>query len=208
MLKRLVAIAIMLPCLAGFGQKLSTKEFDAEAIHRVEIEADNVFKVTVESSKSKKISLVTAIEGETFENILVTSVNTYGVLKIGTAFTPFYVPRNDKLTAHKVISAEMTLTVPEGITVVVESNLATVYGSGNFQRFDVSLASGSCFLSDFTGNAKLHTKQGTILVSAGNGVSGKAISRYGMAINELPKRKKYLIEAESLYGTVKLLRTQ
>jgi hypothetical protein len=208
MLKSFLLIGIFLWSSFSFGQKLSTKEIDAQGINIIELTADTVFAIKVLSSSTNKITLTTAIEGETYENILVTTSHTNGILKIGTAYTPYFQPRNDKLTAHKVIAIEMTLIIPENLVVSVKSAIATVYGSGSFEQFNVALSAGSCFLTEFRGNARLQTKEGAIEVEALTKVSGSAVSKYGTVVNELPKRKRFHIEAESLYGVVKLLRTR
>ena len=73
---------------------------------------------------------------------------------------------------------------------------------------NISIENSNCDLRNFSGNAHLKTVKGNITVVANNDVSGKAFSKYGIVKNELTSNKKFLVEAESIHGSISLLQTK
>ena len=86
------------------SQKRLFKEYDAQGIESISIDSDEIFQIRLISSKTDKIRIYTIIEGETFETSLLHSKLTEDQLEITTGRTPDFVPFNDKLSAHKILS--------------------------------------------------------------------------------------------------------
>lgn len=189
----------------SFAQKIIEREIDASSISVIEINSDVVFNITITSKDITKVKIRTSIEGENFENILLSIIEEEGRLRITPEFTPFFEAKNDKLAAHKVIAIEMELIVPENIEIKIKSNLATVKTIGKFRSIEASLGTGNCILENFSGNALIKTKQGFIRASANKSVYGIANSKKGSVTNELTTKGKYRIEAESFEGDISLI---
>ncbi|WP_034260196.1 hypothetical protein [Altibacter lentus] len=190
------------------AQKMLQKEWDVAGIHSVILQSDVVYKVQILSEEINTINLITTIEGETFENVLIEATEEAGVLHLSTGYSPYFVPENDKLAAHKVLGIEMVLKVPKKLRVSLHSALASVKAVGTFTHLEVALEQGDCELLQFTGNATLQTLTGAIVVYATQGVSGTAVSKKGEVINLLPTTGDYKINAESRTGTIQLLQTK
>lgn len=192
-----------------YSQKILEREWDALAISSIEIDSDAVFNVKISSQKSsEKIILKTYIDGETYESVLISASVENKKLKISTGYSPFFSFKNDKLAAHKLISIEMELLVPEDMELAVFSSLASVTANGSFKMMRTELYNGNCLLKEFSGNAILQTRLGTITAYCKPNVAGKANSKDGKIINKLPKRAKFLIVAKSTHGAITLLQTE
>ncbi|MAP54229.1 hypothetical protein [Altibacter sp.] len=190
------------------AQKILEKEWAATGMHSVILQSDVLYNVQIFSEEVNTISLLTTIEGETFENVLIEATEKAGVLHLSLGYSPFFIPENDKLAAHKVLGIEMVLRVPKDFSVSVQSALASVMAKGTFTHLEVALAQGDCEVFQFLGNATLQTLTGAIMVYAKQGVSGIATSQTGEVLNVLPANGDYKIHAESRTGTIQLLQTK
>lgn len=206
MLKTIVYILVgIIFSSEGVAQKTLQKEWNAGAVDTLSIVSDAIYSIEIKSVETNTISISTSIEGEHYESVMVNAVTTGRKLNISTGFRPYYIPENDKLAAHKILSIEMHIVVPENIAVVVYSELASVTGYGQYRYFEVALGGGRCYLYDFIGNARLYTTNGEIVVHTFPGVRGKANSLKGQVTNNLGETGKFYIEAESKVGQIKLL---
>jgi len=163
-----------------FAQKKLFKEYDVGSTHTLYIDSDEIFQIKVTTSQTDKIEIYTQIEGETFESTLLHTVLKDGTLKITTGRTPDFIPFNDKLSAHKVLSIVLDITLPEGLTLDVYSTLASVEVQGAYNQIRVNLEKGRCYLSSFrfresvyintiSGNIDLETKNVNIDAQSRNG---------------------------------------
>lgn len=192
----------------GFSQKVIEKSWDAKAFTKLEISSDDVYKIKMVTAPTSEIKLISNIEGENFENFNIGVSEKGKTLALKPSFRPYFKPKNDKLAAHKLLSIEMILTVPESMEVSITAKIASLETLGNIQKLVVNLREGHCLLQDFIGNATLNTKQGDITVFTKHSVVGSTISKYGTIKNELSSKGKYLIKAESVNGNISLLKTR
>jgi len=189
-------------------QKRLFKEWIAPSFSHLHIESDDISKITLQSESIDQISIYTRVEGESYDNSHITVAITEHELFIGTDFTPYFEPFNDKLAAHKVLAIEMIIVVPENLRITIQSTLANVHGTGHFNYVETDLGTGNVQFESFEGNATLFSKWGLIHVGALPGVSGSAQSVYGEVTNTLPQKGKYQIEAASTHGGIVLLQTK
>jgi hypothetical protein len=204
----LIIFLFLLISSEAWAQKILEKSWDAAGIQAVEIRSDAVFNITIASEATNTILLTTKVEGETYEQVVLEVSKEKELLTIGTGFTPYFNAKNDKLAAHKVLSIEMELTLPKGLSLYVFSKRASVKATGHYNQLNVSLATGTCLLSNFKGNALLLTKEGDIRVTALNSVRGEASSITGTVVNKLSTYGKYTLIAESINGNITLSQTK
>ncbi len=190
------------------AQKTIQKEFSSEGIKMLSIRDDAIFKITVHASEEKSIKLAVHISGEHSENVIVEENVTENTLSLKTDFSPFFLPEDDKLAAHKVMAVEVDLTIPQTISLEIKSKLAAVTAEGMIYELAVSIENGTCVLTNFTGNAHLKTTDGNIRVRATSTVSGQATSTHGTVENKLWGNGKFFVEAESINGDISLLQTE
>lgn len=207
MLNRILLIILVVFSSEAFSQKVLQKEFEIQDIEKLTLNVDEVFSVRVTAKNTDKILVITTVQGENYENVVVNTSEENKNLILSTGYSPFFTLENDKLAAHKVISIGMEIIVPRDMELHLSSMLASVIVKGDYKMVYIGLENGSCNLIDFSGNASLQTKSGSITVTAKGNTSGIAISKSGSTLNELPERGKYFIKAESTTGAISLLQT-
>jgi len=207
-LKKLTFILCFLFFGNVFAQKIIEREFNASEITSIEINSDVIYHIKITSRNTEQIKIKTQVEGENYENVVLGIIEENNTLHIKTSFTPFFEAKNDKLAAHKVISIEMELIVPESMTIKIIAEIASVETFGEYESISVLLENGNCLLDNFMGDALLKTKLGFIKVYALEEAFGLANSKKGTVINELDNKRKingkYRIEAESFSGDISL----
>ncbi|MEZ4778227.1 MAG: hypothetical protein R2786_02460 [Flavobacteriaceae bacterium] len=191
----------------GFSQKVIEKFWKETAFNTIEIISDEVFKIEIIAGNFSEIKLQSKIAGENFESMNMGASEKGEVLTLKPSYRPYFTPQNDKLAAHKVISIEIQLFIPEGITVFITSKLASLEATGKFKELDVNLREGHCTLKEFSGNAMLNTRFGNILVYAKPEVSGVGVSKKGTVLNKLSTNAMYTLKAESVIGNISLLKS-
>ncbi|MBT0606976.1 DUF4097 family beta strand repeat-containing protein [Aequorivita echinoideorum] len=190
------------------AQKIFQKEISSEGINTVIINDDFISEIKVLSTKLKNIIIEARVSGENEENVVIQEIFEGSKLFISAAFMPFFEAEDDKLAAHKILSVSLQIHIPENFTIKINSKKASVFTVGNFEIIEMGLEEGNCVLQNFKGNAKLQTKSGDITVYAKEGVSAEAISKNGSVQNQLPKKRKFHIKAESINGSIMLLITE
>ena len=136
----------------------------------------------METSKNKELLVEAAIEGE-YEKDLVVKIEEDGSnVLVSADFLPNFIAPNDKLSAHKVISIALKITIPEYCIVNVFGTNSKVEATGTYRNLKVSLDTGDCVLQNVIEQAEVKTQKGTITI----------------------KTKEGEIDAKSTYGTVKL----
>ena len=209
MFRHLAVVCLLLASSEMICQKILQKSYDASSLSSVVLKADGVHAITITSEVRKDIVIITEIHGETYENVMLDVVQTENTLIIKPDHTPFFIPENDKLAAHKVLAIEITVLLPTNFEVTITSNMAQVLGSGHYKALNTSLAQGNCSLSQFSGNAKLWSKSGSISVKTlGNVRSKKVVSKRGKVIDNLPKQGRFAIVAETISGDITLEQTK
>ena len=189
----------------SFAQKIIEREFDAANLATIEINSDDIFAIRITSGKTNKIKIKTNIEGENFENVVLSVVKKNETLIINPEYSPFFKAKNDKLAAHKVIAIELDVFIPENFEIHIKSALASVETNGSFKLISALLEKGNCNFNNFKGNAIVKTNNGAITIYANQKTTGTAISKKGIVINELSNNGVYSINAESIRGDISLL---
>jgi hypothetical protein len=206
--KTLLSLLLVFGISGAISQKLVEKQLDATRFERLIISSDIINTLTITSEATNEISILNKVVGENYENVVVTTSEENKTLKIGTSYSPFFIAENDKLAAHKVMSVDIELTIPNFLYVEVNTPIASISVTGNYSNFQAFLENEDCHLNNFLGNASIKTKQGNIKVYAKANVSGRAFSTNGSVVNYLPGRAKYTIIAESRDGDISLLQTK
>ena len=182
--------------------------FDAATIDSIAIDGNGIYKINIQTAATKSISIIATIDGETYENIVITSKQSLNEITFGVGSTPGFIPKNDKLAAHKIIAIELKVIVPENKNITVNSDIATFEGSGVFRHLSVILTQGSCMVNNFKGNGVFYSLLGDLKIQTLPEVSGTAISQYGVVENTLRKHQKFEIRAESTHGNIYLTQTK
>jgi len=145
------------------AQSIVEKEMEVSHIQQFHFKVDEVFSVHISTHPNiENLKIKTFSEGEYAQNIGFHFTEENEVMTIKTVFPESLSSGYDKLSAHKVFSVRLEIEIPEHKRVVIQSDLASVYGKGNYQFFEAELTSGRCELIQFTGEAIVNTFKGDI----------------------------------------------
>ncbi|MGA8853766.1 MAG: hypothetical protein WB492_06275 [Christiangramia sp.] len=162
-----------------YAQRDTREVIDASSIKNIEINTDEVYLITISTTKSSEIKINTHSEGEYYDDIILETSIKDNKLNISTKYPERLTGGFDKLSAHKVFSLEITLTIPENLEISVNSNIASLSGKGKFKSIYANLKQGYCKLLDFSGAAVINTYTGNILIETSSGLI-EANSRNGV----------------------------
>lgn len=206
-MKYILTFLLILMFLPLSAQKHIEQVIEAGNIEKLSFLSDEIYSVQIKAVAGEQIRITTDTEGEYFNNISLNAEVRDKTLFLSSRYREILQSGYDKLSAHKVFSMEVTLEIPEGMLVEVNSNVASVYLSGNFEGILVQLTSGSCYLQDFTGDAVINTYDGNI---TGNVSSGEiaATSRHGEVNIPKNSRGNHKMVLTSINGNIKLSETK
>lgn len=190
-----------------YAQISKEKTWRADAIKTVTIAGSGVFKINVKSGPSDTITLKVKIDGEYAQDLVVLDSVSAETLFIASAFQPLFVSDNDKLSAHKVLSVEYELLVPEHLSLDVKSDIASVTITGIYTAVFIESNQGSCQLKDFLGDAVINTIDGNIAVQT-NLAKVEAFSKTGTVEVLQFKYGKYTISCHSINGNIIVTRIE
>lgn len=169
---------LLLP-LGLFAQKKSEQTFDIQDVRSIVIDSDLIFKITISAQPVTAIQLNTVVDGETYASTLVNAIVVNQNLEISTGRTPDFTPFNDKLSAHKVLSIELDIIIPEYMDVSIRSTLAEVHLEGQYRKLQIDLGRGSLVssglrfresaINTISGNISLRLAQATVTANSRNG---------------------------------------
>ncbi len=193
--------------LSVFAQKETSSIIDANGITAVVIKSDEVFKIQISTAPVKTITVKTRTDGEYFNNISMDSEVSGETLVLTSRFREILQSGFDKLSAHKVFAMEVEIEVPEGLSVELISNLASVYAEGEYEKIFVQLKSGFCKLREFHGDALINTYDGNVEVETSNAVV-EACSRHGTVETASNAYGQHAIYITSINGNISVTKTK
>ncbi len=205
-MKKLLLLILIPNCL--FAQKRSEQTFDRQDIKTLLINSNAIFKISITAQPVQEISIQTITDGETYESSLLHTKIIDQRLEITTGRTPDFTPFNDKLSAHKVLSIELDITIPQDFNIDIYSTLAEVSLKGRYKELQINLGRGGLIgrdirfresvINTISGNVALTTKRADVTASSRN---GEVIINSNL--NEGP-----ICSVESIYGDIEVLQVK
>ena len=150
------------------------------------VDSSLAYQVDISTNTSKDISILATVEGE-YQNEIVLNIEESGSeIFISTSFSPEFQAKNDKLSAHKVISIALDMSIPENLVLYLKGTYTHMNVSGHYKELGVDLQDGRCHLNNTSGAIHVNTKSGDIILEGSHGYV-EAKSEYGkVEIDELP----------------------
>lgn len=202
-MKYLLLSTFLLSSFFIYGQKRLLQTYDVNDIQSLYINSDEIFQIKITSTVTDQITIRTQIEGETFESSLLNSKIEDRTLHITTGYTPDFIPFNDKLSAHKILSIVLEITLPEYMNINVNSSLASIEGIGSYGNVSINLGRGTCRLFDFRfrESATIHTISGPIYIETEN-AEITAQSRNGNVVIPVGVTGIKALHLKSIHGDI------
>lgn len=200
-LKIKLVIFFLLVVHCSIAQKQTEKQWNAQQIEKVNINGEGIFKINIKNSESNTIDLLVKFEGEHSEHLVIIDSVSQGILKLSTDFQPLFKADNDKLSAHKVLSVELQLSIPKHVDLNIKSDIAQTKVEGHFPNVFIELKTGNCTLDPFFGNATVNTINGNINVKTNN---AKTIAKSKTGIVDVKQFKLalYQLNLQTVNGNI------
>ncbi|WP_036380525.1 hypothetical protein [Muricauda sp. MAR_2010_75] len=189
------------------GQKLVKKAFIGPRTQSIQIDSRYCYQIDVQTAKTKEVLVEASIEGEYSEDLLVSLEEKGTTVRISAGFQPNFINPNDKLSAHKVVSIALHITVPQYKNVSIFGTNSNVQVKGSYQNLNVKLSDGRCELDNVSETVEVTTQKGDIWLNAKNG-SILAESAYGQVENnQIPTgHNQYILK--TVEGNIHLRKTK
>ncbi|NNK39048.1 MAG: hypothetical protein HKP45_00150, partial [Winogradskyella sp.] len=129
---------------AGMSQNSQSQEFNANGVLDVIVKANQIFNIDIITHKLDKIIITSSLEGEYKSSYQVASKIQDGKLEIALLKQPFATIEDNKLGAHKVISAVLRIELPQQLNLSVSSDIGSVKLKGQFNDVYIKLVHGQC----------------------------------------------------------------
>lgn len=141
------------------------------------------------------------MEGEYAKDLVIKLEEDGENIGISADFLPSFKNPNDKLSAHKVISIVLKVTLPEFMTTSVNGTHTNVTAEGKYKDLSITLSDGNCTLHDISEKASVKTQSGEISVIRARG-DVTTQSTYGKVKKGIipPGDEIYLLQ--SVEGTI------
>jgi len=206
-LKGCFVLSLFLLSFGIHAQKKLNKTILADNIDLIQVNTDNCFRVVLNTESGNEIGIQAEIEGE-YTNDLELEVTINGAtLSVDAGFRLSYENPNDKLSAHKVVSILLKITLPHFKKVNLYGTNSRVIINGSYSDVRVSLSDGNCELNDVIGNANIKTQSGLIRIKT-KAAHIEANSKYGhVNFNHIPQGSSFY-KLETVTGNIELNKTE
>ncbi|MBA4745088.1 MAG: hypothetical protein H2058_07505 [Muricauda sp.] len=151
------------------GQKLVRKAFIGPRTATIQIDAQYCYRIDLKTTSSDEVQVAASMEGEYAKDLLISIEQSGITAMISAGFQPLFINPNDKLSAHKVVSIALEISVPEYKSVDVFGTNTNLYVSGKYEDLNVTLSDGRCTLENVSESVKVTTQKGDIMVTAPSG---------------------------------------
>ncbi|MBW8200776.1 hypothetical protein K1F36_13165 [Muricauda sp. W52] len=151
------------------GQKLVRKAFIGPRTQNIQIDARYCYRIDIKTGPTDEVQVSATMDGEYAKDLLVSIKESGTTTMISTDFQPNFVNPNDKLSAHKVISIALEISVPEYKNVDVFGTKTNLYATGKYKDLKITLSDGRCTLRNISESVTVSTQKGDILLSAPSG---------------------------------------
>lgn len=189
------------------AQKVVKKSFIDPSTSFIRIDANNCFKVELQTGTTNEMLVAATIDGEYSQDLLLNVKKEGATMAVSADFQPNFIRPNDKLSAHKVISIALKITVPERKDVYIHGTNSNIFASGQYRFLRVMLNDGKCTLNNVSESANILTQSGDITVSSSKATI-LANSKYGHVDSlSIPEGDTSLV-LRTITGNIHLKKTE
>jgi len=202
-------IFLLLILAANFlsAQKVVKKTIINPDITSVQIDARNCFLIKMQASRAEELLVEAIIDGE-YKNDLILNLKEEGSsIFLSAGFSPNFKNPNDKLSAHKVISIELLISLPDGQNVQVDGTSCNVIATGEYEHLKITLNDGNCTLNEVSEMVTVKTQSGEINVHSSK-AKINAVSKFGkVRKNDIPHGNN-IFTLTTITGDINLVRNE
>lgn len=205
---RLVVVVIFLmgSCVLQ-AQKMVVKTIDNPNTFYIQIDGKNCFSLSLETVEIPRITVAASIDGEYLQDLLLNVKQEGTRVLVSAGFQPNFVFPNDKLSAHKVVSISLKISIPQNLNVTVYGTSTNVGAAGDYANLKISLSDGNCTLNGRGGNVGINTQSGNIgLITTSGQIN--ATTKYGKIKREVLAWGDDHFTLNSVTGNISIRKTE
>ncbi len=185
------------------AQVKTTQQMDAGSIQRIILDLDQVAFVDIRATRTNKIEMETVSNGEYSQAIRFDKQIDKEELRIRSVYDGKLKGGFDKLSAHKVFSIGLALTIPVDIEVDISTDITNISMKGVFRSVHIENKFGNCELIDFEGNANINTFDGHVHIFTQDAKVEAKTTNGDKNVHRF-KREKHLISVRTVDGNIKI----
>jgi hypothetical protein len=114
---------------------------------------------------------------------------------------------DNKMTSMQEFSVSVKFSIPKHLKLIIESDIASVFGSGVFNNVQINTKSGSCKLTNFQGDANINTYFGKIYLKTRQ-AKVEALSQTGNIAVDTALVENYQINLRTVNGDIEVVQTK
>ncbi|MCL5246318.1 DUF4097 family beta strand repeat-containing protein [Cellulophaga sp. 20_2_10] len=189
------------------AQKIVEKSVLNDHISLININTENCYEVTIETTNTNDVTVSATIDGEYQKDLLLEIKEEASSIFISTGFSPTFTNPNDKLSAHKVISISLHIVLPNYKNVRMYGKSSNITASGKYNNIDISLSDGYCVLKSIEETVAVTTQSGNITVESNN-ANITAKSKYGAIVAEKLTKGDIIFNLSTITGNIHISKTK
>ena len=202
-------MALLLLCLISgtHAQNVQTKSIDANGIHTIEIDGNDIFNTSLKSSSTNSITIESVLDGSYQNEYQIISSQVKGILRLKLKKMDYAEIPDDKRNAHKLVAANLSLVIPENLKIKVLSDIGSLDILGQFQSVKAQLSQGYFKMNGSAGSLMVTTVDGDIHITT-QSADVTAISTNGMVEVADFKDSKNQLKLQSINGNITVTQKQ
>jgi len=130
----------------------------------VVFEAKQVSLINLDTNRQSKIKFNSTSEGTYKRDLYFDYDINQDSLIIKSIYPKSLEFGDNKMTSMQEFSVSVRLSLPENLSFILDSEIASIDGSGIFKNVQINTKSGYCKLINFVGDANINTYDGKIYV--------------------------------------------
>jgi hypothetical protein len=178
-----------------------------EGIKTIRFFLDEVTNTHIQTSAGDTLSIKMFQDGEYAPYLQLKIVREKDELSVYNQKNLSFPDFNDKLSAHKIISQEAFINLPNTMTVYFESDTSNLNATGKFENLTAQLLNGDANLNAFDGNANIYCANGNIHAFVISGLI-RTETQTGKFVSEKIPVGKNLIFLKASSGNIDVRKTK
>ncbi|MCM4171210.1 hypothetical protein DHD32_06945 [Arenibacter sp. TNZ] len=206
-MRQVLVLSVLMVTFILPAQKMVVKTIEVSKSPFVQIDTKNCYSIALETVDIPKITVEGFIDGEYLQNLLVNVKQVGTTVMVSAGFQPNFVFPNDKLSAHKVISISLKISIPAYLNVLLYGTSSNVNVTGEYTDLKISLSDGRCTFEGVGENVSISTQSGNIDLITKN-ADIRAISKYGQIEREVMPSGDNHFTLNSVSGNINIRKTE
>ncbi|MUU78523.1 DUF4097 family beta strand repeat-containing protein [Winogradskyella endarachnes] len=186
------------------AQNIIEKIVQLDDITSIAINGNDIFNISVSTSKTDKIKIASTLDGEYQNDFQIVVHEEKSTLKLSLEHVSLEEIPDDKRNAHKVIAATLHIEIPESLNVNILSDIGSVNLLGTFNVLNVELLRGQLNIKGKVKTATVNTLDGNIHVIT-NSATIEANSNHGEIELDEFSNTISIWRLTSIHGDIKVI---